>query len=104
MGEDKFSKEGITFLVATEDDSARILNFLDMEFFPEEPLMRSVHMARNQTWMDKLLRHEFCSSILKKTVQESTSILALDREGEVIGKRVFEFGVHTMSTCMFLNY
>jgi len=70
---------GVKFKVVEEADHPSVLSFLDEHFFPEEPFTRSLGVTT-----DTFL----ATSILKKTLRGSSSIMALDVEGRVLGVRI----------------
>ena len=74
-----FEEQGITFKVISPDMYGDVLDFLWENFFPEEPLLRSMGITRGAL-VDKYL--------FPDVFNQNCSIAALDSSGNILAVRV----------------
>ena len=77
--ENEFEKQGIEFKVITEEMFSDVVDFMWKNFYPDEPIFRSLEIARH--W---ILDDLYIIDALK----DGTSIAALDKDGKIIGARI----------------
>ena len=76
--ENVFEEKGIQFKVITEKMIPEVSDFLWIHFFPDEPICRSLGVTRN--W--------FTDTYLKDAMKDGSSMVAMDREGNIVGARL----------------
>ena len=87
MEEDKWTQNGISFRHPKLEDLDKVFEYLKVNFFPEEPVTRSVGFAQalqGDGLIDKLLQmigKEFIKDCLKK----ETSLIAVDKDDNIMG-------------------
>ena len=79
------SLANLAFNIADESESAEIWDFLLQEFFPDEPVSRSLGILENITWLDRLLRRETFNESLTCCVKQKTSVVARNGDGHIVG-------------------
>lgn len=77
---DKWDELGITFSTIPVDRVEEVLVFLYDNFFPEEPISRSLNVTRH--WIVDLLFGE--------NVKAGASVMATDESGKIVGLRLAE--------------
>ena len=77
--ENIFEKQGIQFKIITEDMIPSVCDFMWENFFPDEPISRSLNIVRHWV-LDEL--H------LKDAMKDGSSIAAIDNNGSLIGVRL----------------
>ena len=77
--ENVFQNQGIQFKIVTPDMFPAVNVFMWGHLFPDEPISRSIGMTRN-SFMEKYY--------LKEAMNDGTSMVALDKEGKIIGARL----------------
>ena len=91
MAEDKWTQKGITFKMVTLDDLEKVKAFLYEAFWADDPIYRSTQLMTGTGYVDKLLIYEFIEMSVKKPLEEGTCMVALDKNGEIIGARYENF-------------
>ena len=76
--ENIFEKQGIQFEIITDDMTPAVLDFMWANFFPHEPINRSLGITKN--WLTDV-EH-------KEAINDGSSIAALDKDGNIIGVRI----------------
>ena len=79
-----FEEQGIQFKVISPEMYGDVLDFLWDNFFPEEPLFRSMGVARGPLPWPLLSYDEFYPEVFK----QNCSIAALDSSGNILAVRV----------------
>lgn len=74
---DTFEKAGINFNIIPVERTEEVLEFLGHNFFPDEPLMRSLEISRNT----------FCDTIMTDCIKSGS---CLYKTGTIIGVRLSE--------------
>ena len=87
MAEDKWTQNGITFKIVTLDDFEKVKSFLDEAFWADEPIFRSTQLLGGTGYVDKYLTDEIIKMSVKKPLENGTSMVALDKNGDIIGAR-----------------
>ena len=77
--ENIFEKQGIQFKVITEDMIPSVCDFMWENFFPDEPISRSLKLERHWV-LDDFLG-------LKDAMKDGLSIVAIDNNGCIINGR-----------------
>ena len=77
--ENIFEKQGIQFKIITEDMIPSVCDFMWENFFPDEPISRSLNLERNWA-IDELY--------LKDSMKDGSSMAAIDNNGCIIGVRL----------------
>eukprot|EP00091_Calanus_sinicus_P002918 TRINITY_DN13048_c0_g1_i1.p1 TRINITY_DN13048_c0_g1~~TRINITY_DN13048_c0_g1_i1.p1 ORF type:complete len:145 (-),score=51.89 TRINITY_DN13048_c0_g1_i1:61-447(-) len=77
--ENIFEKQGIKFKIITEDMGDSVCDFMWENFFPDEPISRSLKLERH--WV-------IDEGHLKDSIKDCSSIAALDSSGSIIGVRL----------------
>ena len=77
--ENIFEEQGIQFKIITEDMIPSVCDFMWENFFPDEPISRSLKLERS--WM--IDEHHF-----KDSMMDGSSIAAIDNNGSIIGVRL----------------
>ena len=77
--ENIFEKQGIQFKIITEDMGLSVCDFMWENFFPDEPISRSLKLERH--WITDELH-------LKDAIKDGSSIAAIDKNGSIIGVRL----------------
>ena len=91
MAEDKWTQKGITFKMVTLDDLEKVKAFLYEAFWADDPIYQSTQLMSGTGYVDKLLIYEFIEMSVKKPLEEGTCMVALDKNGEIIGARYENF-------------
>lgn len=79
--DNKWKDLGITFKVVTIDDEEKVEDFLAQHFYPDEPTFRSCGIGFEK-WVISA-KHP-----IKPCLRGNTSVLALDKDGKIIGARL----------------
>ena len=77
--ENEFEKLGIQFKIIEPDMFAEVLDFMWEHFMPDEPIGRSLGITRN--WVVD-------EAYFGEALKDGSSIVALGREGNIIGARI----------------
>jgi hypothetical protein len=77
--ENFFEKQGLQFKIITEDMIPSVCDFIWKNFFPDEPISRSLNLERHWA-MDELY--------LKDSMKDGSSMVAMDKNGYIIGVRL----------------
>ena len=77
--ENEFEKQGIQFKIITAEMFPAVVDFMWKNFFPDEPINRSLNISQNW-YIDELY--------LIDAMKDGTSIAALDKDGKIIGARI----------------
>eukprot|EP00092_Neocalanus_flemingeri_P035895 GFUD01039082.1.p1 GENE.GFUD01039082.1~~GFUD01039082.1.p1 ORF type:complete len:248 (+),score=49.66 GFUD01039082.1:47-745(+) len=77
--ENIFEKQGIQFKIITNEMIPSVVDFMWENFFPDEPINRSLGGTRNWVVDD---------FYLIDTMKDGTSMVALDKDGNIIGARL----------------
>jgi len=95
---ESWQEKGVKFEVVKEELVGAVLEHLSKDFFPDEPVFRSVGVDLSNDSM----MYEY-----KKSLEEGFSIAALDNEGKVLGVRIGVIlrrgGCETWLTATFLK-
>lgn len=76
----QFAETGIQFGVITPDRTEEVLQFLAINFYPDEPLQRSLGIQRN--W--------FIDGFYEEAIKGGSCVMATDTSGAIIGVRLTE--------------
>ena len=76
--ENTFEKQGIQFKIITNDMYLAVLDFMWANFYPDEPINRSLGITRN--WL--------MENDIKESMKDGSSIAALDKDDNIIGVRI----------------
>jgi len=79
MTEDYWKEQGVEFRVIEEDQIPAVLDFLRDNFFPDEPISRSLGIKGDE-W---IVRNVYTDHLMDKS-----SIAAVDGEGKILGVRI----------------
>ena len=74
----KFKEAGISFSRIPPDRTQEVLQFLAVNFFPEEPICRSLKVERN--WIVDM--------VFRDPVKAGNCVMATDVSGKIIGVRL----------------
>ena len=77
--ENEFEKQGIQFKIIEPQMYEVVLDFMWEHFMPDEPIGRSLGITRN--WV-------IDEAYFGEALKDGSSIVALDREGNIIGARI----------------
>jgi len=77
--ENEFEKQGIQFKIIEPDMFEEVLDFMWEHFMPDEPIGRSLGITRN--WVVD-------EAYFGEALKDGSSIVALGREGNIIGARI----------------
>jgi hypothetical protein len=77
--ENQFEEQGIEFKIITEDMIESVCDFMWENFFPDEPIARSLNVTRNRNIDD---------GYIKDAIKDGSSMAALDKDGIIIGVRL----------------
>ena len=75
-----FAEAGIQFSVITPDRTEEVLQLMAHNFFPDEPLLRSIGITRNS----------FMDSLIGEAINGGSCVMATDSSGKIIGVRLTE--------------
>jgi len=79
MENEEWSNQGIEFKVITKEMADDVKNFLWENFFPDEPISRSLGFTRHQ-WIDYVMVDE--------PLLHNCSIAAVDKDGQILALRL----------------
>ena len=77
--ENEFERQGIQFKIITADMFPAVIAFMWTNFFPDEPISRSLNITQN--WF-------IDDFYLKDAMKDGTSIAAFNKDGKIIGVRI----------------
>ncbi len=78
-----FGQKGITFAIAKPEDEPMIWRLLTNEFFPDEPVFRSLGFADDASLLINLSRRMVRSDL--KKCYSGLSVMAKNAQGELLG-------------------
>lgn len=85
----KWSNLGIQFNYATTKDTDKIMDYFYKEFFPDEPVVRSIGLMQGNGFIDKWMVNMMTRIFLKPALEVPHSILATSKEdGRLLGVRL----------------
>jgi len=77
--QDKWEEQGVTFVIIEEKMFDNVIDFMWENFFPDEPLSRSLNIKRG--WMVDIL-------YLKESLKDKSSIAAVNKDEKILGVRI----------------
>ena len=77
--ENNFEKQGIIFKVIDNEMMPAVLDFMGEHFLPEAPISRSLGITRSKM---------FDEMYFGEGMKDGCSIVALDKDGQIIGARI----------------
>ena len=83
---DRFKERGITFQMAKMGDLLRIWNFMVESFLPDEPTSRSALGSAAPGSMGYKMFRYVAKEEIKKGLRCDTSLLALDKDNDIVGE------------------
>lgn len=84
-------EEEFTFKIVNEEDYPKVKAFLDEAFFPDEPIFRSTKlMVGSGGLVDRYIANLVKKFLVINCLKNSTSIVAIDKNGEIVGSRYYE--------------
>lgn len=88
------------------EDLDTIWAFLEDQFFPDEPVCRSIGVLNKATWVDRFVRSEMRENLLKPCLQRDYSIVIWDSQGKIGGNVWYTYddsrsGVRILKYCTF---
>ena len=89
MSENKWAELDVTFRIVTEAEYEKVHEFLHQAFFPDEPVFRSTKLVQDSGtgFVSNFIANLIKKHIVMPCLKDSTSILALNKNGEIIGAR-----------------
>ncbi len=87
MSKKKWEEHGVTFRPATMEDFDKVVSFLHEFFYPDEPIFRSTKLAEGTGFVSNYIAKLVKQYSIYPALKNKTSLLALDKEGEIIGAR-----------------
>lgn len=87
----RWTNQGISFSLASEDDRDAIWTFLQDCFFPDEPLVRSAKLLTPGSIFSSDLRKITYEGFVKDNTEKgkSISVMAKNRDGDILGEDIF---------------
>ena len=89
--EEFWTEKGITFSIIPPTKFNEIVKFLDLNFYPDEPMSRSIDLVSNKSLIGRYVRQEALYKPVKASLAQPTSWMALDSNGEILGVRLGEY-------------
>lgn len=82
------AEEEFTYRVVTEDDYPAVKAFLDEAFFPDEPMFKATKlMVSTGSLVDYYIASLVKKFLVMSCLKDSTSIVAVDKNGDIVGSR-----------------
>ncbi|TRY72741.1 hypothetical protein TCAL_11185 [Tigriopus californicus] len=81
-------EKGFKVTHPTLADLDTIWAFLVEHFLPDEPFCRSFGVLEKATWVDRFVQNEMRSNLISPCLENDTSILLWDSEGEIAGVKL----------------
>ena len=91
---DRWSQSGIKFTIASTEDVDEIKLFILENFYPDEPIARSIGVSRGDGWVDRFGRYLMNKDLVVDPIQQNTvtipcSIIARSTEdNSIVGVRM----------------
>ena len=84
---DKLKESELNFKVLKPSDHNEIKEFLELYFFPEEPVSRSTKLLEGTGFINKYISSLVKRYMMDPCLKDGTSIAAYNKEGEIIGAK-----------------
>ena len=84
---DKFTESELNFKVLTSSDYDEIKKFLELYFFPEEPVARSTKLLEGTGLINRYISGLVKRHMMDPCLKDGTSVAAYNNEGEIIGAK-----------------